>query len=298
MSDSVSLVISPRRRDLGGFEVSRVLPYVERRSVGPFVFFDHMGPANFAPGKGIDVRPHPHIGLATVTYLFDGEILHKDSLGSVQAIRPGDVNWMVAGKGIVHSERTGPEIRDAGHTLHGIQSWIGLPTSTEETAPKFVHHPSATLPEIRDTGLYLKIIAGTGFGEKSPVNVHSETLYVHAELNAGASLTLSSEHLERAVYVVRGGVTIDGSPLSAMQMAILREGKDVEVKCTEGARLMLLGGDPLDGGPRLMWWNYVASTQELMDQAKADWVKAPKQNWQGRFQLPPDEEEFIPLPEN
>ncbi len=297
MSETVSLIISPRRRDLGGFEVSRVLPYTERRSVGPFVFFDHMGPADFAPGKGIDVRPHPHIGLATVTYLFDGEISHKDSLGSVQDIRPGDVNWMVAGKGIVHSERTGPETRAAGHTLHGIQSWIGLPKSDEETEPKFVHHPSTSLPEITDSGAHLKIIAGTAFGETSPVNVLSETLYVHAVLNAGASVKLPAEHPERAVYVVSGEITVDGTRLDAMQMGVLAEGKDVEIRCTEAACLMLLGGAPLDGGPRLMWWNFVASTEDLMDKAKADWATAPEQNWQGRFRLPPDEDEFIPLPD-
>ena len=296
MSDSVSLVITPRRRDLGGFEVSRVLPYAKQRSVGPFVFFDHIGPADLAPGKGIDVRPHPHIGLATVTYLFDGEILHRDSLGSEQYIRPGDMNWMVAGRGIVHSERTGNETREAGQTLHGIQSWVALPKSAEKISPDFVHHPNATLPEVEQSGVYLKIIAGMAFGKQSPVKVHSDTLYVHAELKSGATLTLSAEHVERAIYVVSGSITIDGAQLDATQMGVLVKNKDVAIKCASAARLMLLGGAPLDG-PRLMWWNLVASDQDLMDQAKADWIASPDQNWQGRFELPPGENEFIPLPE-
>lgn len=296
MTESVALIISPRRRDLGGFEVSRVLPYAKRRSVGPFVFFDHIGPADFASGKGIDVRPHPHIGLATVTYLFDGEILHRDSLGSVQHIRPGDMNWMVAGHGIVHSERTSAETREAGQTLHGIQSWMALPKPDEKAKPEFVHHPSATLPNLEQPGAQLKIIAGTAFGQRSPVKVLSDTLYFHAELETGATLSLSTEHTERAIYVVGGRITIDGTPLEAMQMGVLIENKDVKIECTAAARLMLLGGAPLDG-PRLMWWNFVASDQNLMDQAKADWAESPDQNWQGRFKLPPDESEFIPLPE-
>lgn len=296
MSDSVSLVISPRRRDLGGFEVSRVLPYAKQRNVGPFVFFDHMGPADFAPGNGIDVRPHPHIGLATVTYLFDGEILHKDSLGSVQYIRPGDVNWMVAGRGIVHSERTGPEARIAGFRLHGIQSWIALPKFAEQTDPDFVHYPGADLPEIELPGARLKVISGTAFGAQSPVKVHCNTLYVHVDLEPGASLTVPADHAERAVYVVSGSINVDGAALEAMQMGVLAEGKDVTVKCAGGTRLMLLGGEPLDG-PRHLWWNFVASDQSLLDEAKSDWSSAPSQDWQGRFKLPPEEDEFIPLPD-
>ncbi len=296
MTDSISLTIAPRRRDLGGFEVSRILPIAKKRNVGPFVFFDHIGPADFAPGKGIDVRPHPHIGLATVTYLFDGEILHKDSLGSVQHIRPGDVNWMVAGNGIVHSERTGAETRAAGHRLHGIQSWVALPKSAESTSPAFFHHPDATLPDVERPGARLKIIAGTAFGVQSPVKVHSKTLYVHADLADGASLTITAEHTERAVYVVSGEVTIDGTPLKNMEMGVLTEGKDVAIKCTKAASLMLLGGEPLDG-PRTIWWNLVASDKAHIDQAKTDWTAAPDQKWQGRFKLPPDEDEYIPLPE-
>jgi redox-sensitive bicupin YhaK (pirin superfamily) len=293
---AIDLIISPRRRDLGGFEVGRVLPFAKRRSVGPFVFFDHMGPAEFAPGHGIDVRPHPHIGLATVTYLFEGTFMHRDSLGSVQAINPGDMNWMIAGAGITHSERTGPETRAAGHRLHGIQSWVALPKSAEQRAPHFKHHPAATLPVVEQAGVRLRVIAGTAFGVTSPVEVQSPTLYVDADLDAGAVLTLSPEHEERGLYVADGAIEIDGQVLPALQMAILTEGTTVTVKATAKTRLMILGGARLDG-ERLMWWNFVASNETLLENAKANWGKGPDGRFGGQFVLPPgDEQEHIPLP--
>lgn len=292
----IELMITPRRRDLGGFEVGRVLPFAKRRSVGPFVFFDHMGPAAFSPGHGIDVRPHPHIGLATVTYLFEGAFMHKDSLGSAQPIRPGDMNWMIAGSGITHSERTAPETRAAGHRLHGIQSWVALPKTAERTAPYFKHHPAATLPVVKQPGARLRVIAGTAFGVTSPVEVQSPTLYVDADLDAGASITLTPEHQERALYVADGGITIDETELPALQMAVLTEGATVTITARVKTRLMILGGAPLDG-PRLMWWNFVASDEALLEQAKANWAKGKDENFGGQFILPPgDDDEFIPLP--
>jgi redox-sensitive bicupin YhaK (pirin superfamily) len=293
---SIELMISPRRRDLGGFEVGRVLPFAKRRNVGPFVFFDHMGPAGFAPGHGIDVRPHPHIGLATVTYLFEGSFMHRDSLGSVQPIRPGDMNWMTAGRGITHSERTMPEQRAAGHRVHGIQSWVALPKNAEQSAPSFKHHPAATLPVVKQPGARLRVIAGSAFGVTSPVEVQTPTIYVDADLDAGASLTLTPEHQERAIYVADGAVDIEGTVLPALQMAVLTEGADVTIKATAKTRLMILGGAPLDG-PRLMWWNFVASEDALLEHAKANWTKGPGENFGGQFILPPgDDQEFIPLP--
>jgi redox-sensitive bicupin YhaK (pirin superfamily) len=292
----IEMMIAPRRHDLGGFEVGRVLPFAKRRSVGPFVFFDHMGPAVFGPGKGIDVRPHPHIGLATVTYLFEGSFMHRDNLGSVQTIRPGDMNWMTAGRGIVHSERSPDDLRKAGHRIHGIQSWVALPKSDEACAPAFTHHPAATLPVAKTGGALLRVIAGSAFGLTSPVATLLPTLYVDALFNPGASLTLTAEHRERAIYVVEGAVDINGEMVPALEMAVLKPGKPVTIHADAEAHCMILGGAPLDG-ERLMWWNFVASSQALMDRAKADWAAAPANNWKGRFTLPPGEQEFIPLPE-
>lgn len=289
MSTSVQL-IAPRPRDLGSFSVRRVLPAAGLRMVGPFIFFDHMGPVRFAPGEGMDVRPHPHIGLATVTYLFEGEILHRDSLGFVQPIRPGDVNWMTAGRGIVHSERTAPELRRSGFALHGIQSWVALPRTHEDTAPDFQHHPSATLPEWSAGGVQVKLIAGTYDGRKSPAPVLWPTLYADLRFEPGASFTLSPEHAERALYVAEGAVMAEAQLTEAGQMAAFSPGADVILQAgPEGARAMLLGGAPMDG-PRHIWWNFVASSQERIDAAKDAWRA------QGFGQVP-GETEFIPLPE-
>lgn len=290
MSAAIDLVIEPRTRDLGdGFSVRRILPYARRRHVGPFVFFDHMGPAEFAPGGGLDVRPHPHIGLATVTYLFEGEILHRDSLGVVQPIRPGDVNWMVAGRGIVHSERTRDELRRTGMKLHGIQSWFALPRQHEEVEPSFRHFPAATLPEVERPGARFRIIAGTAFGARSPVETYAPMLYVDASLAPGAALPLPDEHEERAVYVAAGAIRHGADTYGEGTMLVLAPGSMPDITAEGPARLMLLGGAPLDG-ERHLWWNFVSSSKERIEQAKADW-KA------GRFGQVPGETEFIPLPE-
>jgi redox-sensitive bicupin YhaK (pirin superfamily) len=287
--DAIELVVEPRPRDIGGFEVRRVLPVAQRRSVGPFVFFDQIGPATLAAEHGVDVRPHPHIGLATVTYLFQGEIMHRDTLGSVQVIRPGDVNWMTAGSGIAHSERTPPEGRKTGGPLFGIQSWVALPKAHEEADPAFFHHPAASLPKIEGEGKTVRIVAGTAFGKRAPVATFSETLYCDVALKAGAKVEVPIEHEERAIQPVMGRISIAGRVIEPGSMLVLRAGMPVTIEALDDARLMLLGGERLDG-PRHMWWNFVSSSQERMEQAKADW-KA------GRFGQVPGETEFIPLPE-
>lgn len=285
----VDLVIQPRARDIGSFSVRRSLPSARRRLVGPFIFFDHMGPVDFQPGQGIDVRPHPHIGLATVTYLFEGEILHRDSLGVVQPITPGAVNWMIAGKGIVHSERTDPDLRQRARRLHGIQTWVALPLDDEQCAPGFAHHPGETLPEISLPGVTLRLIIGTAFGHTSPVEALSPMFYLDAAVEAGAALRLPEEHAERAVYVVSGALTIAGQEFKDGSMIILEDAAAPEIIAGEKTRAMLLGGAPIDGA-RLIWWNFVASNDGLLEKAKADW-KA------GRFDTIPGETEFIPLPD-
>lgn len=291
MTSAIDLIISPRKRDIGSLEVRRALPYAKRRTVGPFIFFDHMGPAKFAPGQGIDVRPHPHIGLATVTFLFDGEIHHRDSLGFHQPIQPGDVNWMTAGRGIAHSERTGPEARATGQTLHGIQTWIALPKGHEETEPAFYHHPKDTLPTISRDGANLSLIAGNAYGETSPVKVFSPMFYLGGSLEAGADFAITDDHEERSVYLVDGTASVDGQILEEGQMAVLRPGKPASVRTDAGARIMLAGGAPLDG-KRLIWWNLVASDQSLIDRAKREWKN-------GDFaKVRDDEEEYIQLPED
>ena len=281
-------IVVPRARDIGGFEVRRVLPSIERRMVGPFVFLDQIGPVDFAPGTGIDVRPHPHIGLATVTYLFAGEILHRDSLGSVQAIRPGDINWMTAGSGIVHSERTGSAVRAAGGTLAGIQSWVALPKSDEETAPDFTHHGSTTLPTVSGEGKQVRMLLGSLFGVRSAVRTFSETLYADVTLEIGATLPVPAEHEERALYLVDGAVEIAGEAFAPGRLLVLRPAAEITVTALSAARLMLLGGTSMDG-PRHIWWNFVSSSAERIEQAKADWQG-------GRFPIVPGESEFIPLP--
>lgn len=291
MTDAIELIISPRKRDIGSLEVRRALPYAKRRTVGPCIFFDHMGPAKFSPGQGIDVRPHPHIGLATVTFLFNGEIHHRDSLGFHQPIRPGDVNWMTAGRGIVHSERTGPETRAEGHTLHGIQTWVALPKGDEETEPAFYHHPKESLPKIDEGGASLSLIAGSAYGQTSPVKVFSPMFYLGGTLAAGSKLAITEEYEERAVYVVDGTVMIDDHAIEEGQMAVLNPGRPAHVHADAESRVMLAGGAPLDGD-RLIWWNLVASDQALIDRAKQEWKDGGFPKVQG------DEDGFIPLPEN
>ena len=281
-------IISGRERDLGGFVVRRLLPLERHQMVGPFIFFDHLGPAQFAPGKGIDVRPHPHIALATVTYLFAGSLQHRDSLGSLRDIHPGDVNWMTAGRGIAHSERTPTDVRASGAPVHGIQSWVALPDGYEDVEPDFAHHPAKDLPQLSLQGVDLAVIAGEGFGLRSPVATLWPTLYVDARMRAAATLDISDDHEERAVYVVQGEVQIDGAPLREGQMAVLTPGGRVFLRAQREARVMLLGGAKFPT-PRFIWWNFVASTQERIEQAKQRWSLQ-------QFPTVPGETEFIPLP--
>jgi redox-sensitive bicupin YhaK (pirin superfamily) len=288
--NAIETVIVPRARDLGGFQVRRALPSAERQMVGPFIFWDQMGPAEWAPGEGIDVRPHPHIGLATVTYLFEGEIFHRDSLGSAQAIRPGDVNWMTAGRGIAHSERSSPEWRQRpGRRMFGIQSWLALPADAEETAPAFHHHGAASLPVIAGEGKHVRLIAGSLFGETSPAATFSDMFYADVRLDPGASIPLPAVHEERAIYIADGAVDVAGDLFGAGQMLVFRPGDEITVQAVMAARLLFLGGEPM-GGPRYIWWNFVSSSRERIEQAKEDWA-------QRRFDsVPGDEAEFIPLP--
>jgi redox-sensitive bicupin YhaK (pirin superfamily) len=287
-SSSFSL-LKPHVKDLGGFTVKRLLPGHPHKMVGPFIFFDHMGPAAFAPEQGIAVRPHPHIGLATVTYLFDGTILHRDSLGTVQPIHPGDVNWMTAGRGIAHSERTPEDLRKTGSALHGIQTWVALPKSHEATAPAFEHHPAATLPQIEFHGVRARLIAGSAFGLDAPATTFSKMFYIAAEMDAGARLTLPAEYAERAVYPVDAGILIDGAALEAQHMAVLDSGQETTIEALTACRVMLLGGEAMDGD-RFIWWNFVASSKEAIADAKERWR-------QQRFDPVPDETERIPLPD-
>ena len=291
---AIELAITSRPRDLGSFFVQRLLPSPQRRLVGPFIFWDHMGPAQMQPGTGMDVRPHPHIGLATVTYLFEGEIVHRDSLGSHQVIRPGELNWMVAGHGIVHSERTAPERRQDAHALHGIQAWVALPLGQEEVEPSFRHHAASELPErAADDGSWrMRMIAGTGFGLRSPAIVSSPTLFADLQLSAAARFEFPAEHAERALYVVSGRVSIaddSSGPYGPSTMLVLRSGETLSVQASEPTRAMLLGGDHIQG-PREIFWNFVSSSAERIERAKHDWSE-------GRFpKVPGDELEFTPLP--
>jgi len=286
---AIETEIVPATRDLGdGFKVRRALPSMERRMVGPFVFLDEMGPAQLAPGGGLDVRPHPHIGLATVTYLFDGEILHQDSLGVRQPIRPGDVNWMIAGRGIVHSERTPQELRPAGPRAWGLQAWVALPERDEECAPSFRHHGMKELPTSEGEGKTLHLIAGEFLGLRSPVQTQSALFYAHLELASGAQLAVPPDHEERACYIVEGSVEVDGASFDRGRLLVFRPAAQVVIKAAAKARLMLLGGEPL--GPRYVWWNFVSSSKERIELAKQDWKT-------GRFGGVPGDPEFIPLPE-
>ena len=290
MAMAIATLVESRARDLGGLAVRRVLPAFPQRMVGPFIFLDHMGPARFEAGQGVDVRPHPHIGLATVTYLFAGCLLHRDSLGAVQLIRPGDVNWMTAGRGIVHSERSPPDMRVVPHVLHGIQSWIALPRAFEETEPSFDHHPGATLPVVRREGATLRVIAGHAYDVYSPVRVYGDTLYVAIELRAGAQVPIPAEHAERAVYLVEGLARLDGTALNPGSLAVLTPGEAATLEAIEPCRAMLLGGAHADA-ERHIWWNFVSSRRERIEQAKSDWAAA-------RFGPVPGETESIPLPEH
>ena len=290
-SGPIATVIVPRTRDLGdGFTVRRVLPAAGQRMVGPFIFFDQMGPLEMRPGRGFDVRPHPHIGLATVTYLFDGEMFHRDSVGSALVIQPGAVNWMTAGRGIVHSERSTPETRARGGRIGGIQSWVALPKKHEETAPAFAHHAAASLPVVAGEGVTARLIAGSLFGARAPVQTLSDMFYADVTLAPGAKLTLPAEHEERAAYTLEGAVEVNGASHGPGQLLVFKPGAAV-VLTAAGAetRLMLLGGEPLDG-PRHIWWNFVSSSPDRIEQAKADWRA-------GRFPPVPGESDFIPLPE-
>jgi redox-sensitive bicupin YhaK (pirin superfamily) len=289
-ADAIDLVVVPRSVDVGHFAVRRALPHVKRRMVGPFIFFDHFGPAEFRDGQGIDVRPHPHIGLATVTFLFDGEIIHRDSLGTSAPIRPGEVNWMTAGRGIVHSERTAAEHRKAGEPIHGLQCWVALPMAEEEGAPSFAHHDSAALPVVSDNGRTARIITGSAYGARSPVATMTDTLFVDVTLSQGAALPVDEATEERALYLISGEIEIAGDRFEAGRLLVLRPGDAITVTAVTDARLVLLGGATMDG-PRHIWWNFVSSRRERIEQAKSDWKAA-------RFDtVPGDAEEFIPLPD-
>ncbi|HEX7811470.1 MAG TPA: pirin family protein [Burkholderiales bacterium] len=285
---AIAHVVEGRRRDLGGFEVLRILPWAGGRMVGPFIFLDQMGPAVFAPGAGIDVRPHPHIGLATVTYLFEGEILHRDSLGVVQPIRPGEVNWMTAGSGIVHSERTAPELRNSGHRLWGLQSWVALPQGEEESAPSFRHFSKDRLPLIEKDGIEVRLIVGTLSGAVSPVPTLSKMFYADASMRIRSSLTLMPEHEERAAYIVQGALEVEDEVYNAGTLLVFAPGESAELTAFGNSRVALLGGAPV--GERHIWWNFVSSSLERIESAKRDWKE-------GRFAQVPGETEFIPLPE-
>jgi redox-sensitive bicupin YhaK (pirin superfamily) len=286
----IESVIIPRAHDVGGFEVRRALPARERQMIGPFIFFDQMGPGEFLTGKGLDVRPHPHIGLSTVTYLFEGEILHRDSLGTEQPIRPGALNWMTAGQGITHSERTAAPLRAHSNRLFGIQSWAALPAALEETAPGFAHHPAESLPVIEDGGARLRLVAGEGWGARAPAGTHWPLFYADLELAPGAACPLPDAHEERGAYVVQGAVSVAGQVFEAGRMLVFRAGDQLAIRAEgQGARLLLLGGAVMDG-PRHMFWNFVSSRRDRIEQAKADWAA-------GRFNtVPGDDKEFIPLP--
>lgn len=285
----MTTLIAPRTHDLGGFQVRRAVPSLQARSVGPFVFVDHMGPALFEPGRGIDVRPHPHIGLATVTYLWAGALRHRDTLGSVQDILPGDVNWMTAGRGIAHSERTPPAPRAAGHDLHGMQTWVALPKPDEEVEPSFHHHPASSLPLREHAGARLRVIAGRGFGMESPVRVFADTFNVAVDLEPEAELAIAADAPERALYLLEGEAQLDGADIPEKHLLVLDRGVRHVLRAKTPLKAMLFGGEPLDA-PRHMWWNFVSSSKERIEQAKADWNS-------GAFGLiPGDDVERIPLP--
>lgn len=285
----IELVIDQRRRKIGTLEVGRVLPYSRRRMIGPFIYFDHLGPVDFEPGvpRSCDILPHPHIGLSAVTWLFAGELVHRDSVGSQQPIHPGEVNWMTAGRGITHSERL-ERARAQGGPLHGIQAWVALPGPDEEMAPAFWHYGADEIPVVRDGGMQVRVIAGSAFGATSPVRIHSPMFLIHAELAAGARLAVTPEHPDRAAYVASGSVAIEGRPCTAGELVVFAPGDTPTLRASTDATVMLLGGEPV--GPRYIEWNFVSSSRERIAQAKADWSA-------GRTKLPDfDHDEFMPLP--
>ncbi len=284
----IKMTIEPPEKDLGGLTVRRCLPSKQRKMVGPFIFFDHAGPATFAAGEGLDVRPHPHINLATITYLFEGEILHRDNLGRVQPIRPGEINLMVAGKGIVHSERTAPETRKTNHRLHALQLWIALPEEDEEVEPSFHHYDSTELPTLQKNGLSLRVMVGEAYGLTSPVRTFSPTLYIEATLESGATIQLPDTISERGLYLISGQVKMADSLLETNRMFIFDQTPDITLTACEPTRLVIIGGEPL--GERKVWWNFVSSRPERIEVAKQDWLE-------NRFAKVPGETEFIPLPE-
>lgn len=288
MSQSIQHLIEPHVQDLGGFYARRLLPSDVITLVGPFIFFDHLGPAVFPPGKGVDVRPHPHINLATVTYLFEGVLLHRDSLGYVQEIHPGAVNWMTAGRGIVHSERTPPAVRDREATLHGIQTWVALPDEHAETDPWFRHYPAADLPNWEKDGVSFTLIAGQAYGYTSPVQTFSPIIYLDIQMKTGSRFALPGDYSEQSVYSVTEGLKIDSEPLAQHRLAILKAGAAVEIECDRDARCIIAGGEPV--GERHKWWNFIYRKQERLEQAKQDWRD-------GKLGQVPGETEFIPLPE-
>jgi len=294
--DAIETLIVPRSRDLGGFEVRRALPAPKRQMVGPFIFFDQAGPAELLTGQGVDVRPHPHIGLGTVTYLFRGDFHHRDSTGADQIIRPGELNWMIAGRGVTHSERTTVAARSGPNSLFGIQTWVALPESHEDMAPVFEHHGKEALQTIEDNGVSVRLILGNAYGKRAPATMLSETFYADVTLETGSRLPMPDDHEDRGIYIVEGTISIAGQEYDAPQMMVFRPGDKITVAAGErGARLMILGGATL-AGPRYIWWNFVASSQERIEAAKAEWRA---ENWgKGRFDLPVDDrDEHIPLPE-
>lgn len=293
---AIEAPLEPRTKDLGGgFLVRRLLPAFPRQAVGPFVFFDHFGPVTVRPADNFDVRPHPHIGLATVTYLFEGAMLHRDSLGVVQRIEPGAINWMTAGRGVVHSERSPDDFRAAGGRINGIQLWVALPTECEEIPPTFVHHPKNTLPEFQRGNVQIKLLLGEILGELSPVKVHSDLFYLEAKIPAGEKFLLPVNGREAAVYVASGRIRVGERSLSEYEMAVAKPGDDIEVTAESDARLMFLGGSPV--GERHIYWNFVSSSKDKIEEAKREWAGGPRRE-SGRFHpVPGDDNEHIPLPE-
>jgi redox-sensitive bicupin YhaK (pirin superfamily) len=286
-SGAVATIIQPRPRDIGNFQVRRVLPAAAQRRIGPFVFFDEMGPAQLAAGQAMDVRPHPHIGLSTLTWLFEGEILHRDSLGYVQPIRPGEVNWMTAGRGIVHSERTPDHLRGQAHSMHGIQCWVALPDGEEDIAPQFQHYPGAEIPSRSLPGVTIQLVAGSGWGMHSPVQVHSKLCFAQVDMQAGRQLELADNFPERGVYIVAGQVEVADENYAPGRMLILESGVD-SLRSSSDARMIIVAGEPL-ASDRILYWNFVARQRERIEQAKQDWRE-------GRFDPVPGDDESIPLP--